>query len=38
MSLLRSIPRGVQALFRKERAYRELDAELRGFVEMAVTE
>jgi putative ABC transport system permease protein len=36
MSLLRSIARGVQALFRKERAYRELDAELRGFVEMAL--
>jgi hypothetical protein len=38
MSLLRSIARGVQALFRKERAYRESDAELRGSVEMAVTE
>jgi putative ABC transport system permease protein len=38
MSLLRAIARGVQALFRKERADRELDDELRRFVEMAVTE
>jgi hypothetical protein len=35
MSLLRSITGGLRSLFRKERVERELDEELRGFLEMA---
>src|SRR6266478_2418703 len=38
MSLLRSIAGGLRSLFRKERAERELDEELNGFLEMAAEE
>src|SRR5437762_13701854 len=38
MSLLRSIANGLRSLFRKERVERELDEELRGFLEMAAEE
>jgi hypothetical protein len=38
MSLLRSIARGVRALFRKEQVGRELDEELRTYQEMATEE
>jgi putative ABC transport system permease protein len=38
MSLLRSIARGVRALFRKEQVDRELDEELRTYQEMATEE
>src|ERR1700682_2977210 len=38
MSLLRSIAGGLRSLFRKERAERELDEELNGFLDMAAQE
>ena len=38
MSLLRSVARGFQALFRKEQVDRELDEELRTYQEMATEE
>src|SRR5882762_8579585 len=38
MSLLRSMAGGLRALFRKEHVSRELDEELRGFLEMAAEE
>ena len=38
MPLLRHIASGLRSLFRKERADRELDEELRGFMEMAAEE
>src|ERR1700747_1612144 len=38
MSLLRAITSGLRALFRRERAYRELDEELRGFLDMPADE
>jgi len=38
MSLLRNIASGLRSLFRKERAERELDEELSGFLEMAAEE
>src|SRR6266850_5891141 len=38
MSLLRAITSGLRALFRRERADRELDEELRGFLDMAADE
>src|SRR5882724_4348537 len=38
MPLLRSMAGGLRSLFRKERAERELDEELNGFLEMAAEE
>jgi macrolide transport system ATP-binding/permease protein len=38
MSLLRAITGGLGSLFRKEQVDRELDEELRGFLQMAVEE
>lgn len=38
MPLLRNIASGIRSLFQKERAERELDEELRGFMEMAAEE
>ena len=38
MSLLRNIARGLRSLFRKEQVDRELDEELRGYLEMAAEE
>jgi hypothetical protein len=38
MSLLRAITSGLGSLFRKEQGDRELDEELRGFLQMAVEE
>jgi hypothetical protein len=38
MSLLRAITSGLGSLFRKEQVDRELDEELRGFLQMAVEE
>ena len=38
MSLLRNIASGLLSLFRKERAEKELDEELAGFLDMAVEE
>jgi predicted permease len=38
MSLLRSLSVGFRSLFRKERVEKELDEELRGFLEMAAEE
>src|SRR6476660_5176393 len=38
MSLLRNIASGLRSLFRKERIERELDEELRSFLEMAAEE
>jgi putative ABC transport system permease protein len=38
MSLLRNIVSGLRSLFRKEQADRELDEELRGFLESAIEE
>jgi predicted permease len=38
MSLLRNIASGLRSLFRKERADREMDEELNGFLEMAAEE
>jgi hypothetical protein len=38
MSLLRRIASGLRALFRKEQADRELDEELRAYLEMAIEE
>lgn len=38
MSLLRSVARGLRALFRKEQVDRELDEELRAYQEMAAEE
>jgi putative ABC transport system permease protein len=38
MSLLRSLSDGLRSLFRKERVERELDEELRGFLDMAAEE
>jgi predicted permease len=38
MSLLRAITSGLRALFRRERVEKELDEELRGFLEMAAEE
>jgi putative ABC transport system permease protein len=38
MSLLRTVAGGLQSLFRKERVERELEEELRGFLEMAAEE
>jgi predicted permease len=38
MSLLRRIASGLRALFRKEQAHRELDEELRAYLEMAIEE
>jgi hypothetical protein len=38
MSLLRAITSGLVSLFRKEQVDRELDEELRGFLQMAVEE
>src|SRR6266404_5877457 len=38
MSLLRSLSEGFRSLFRKERVEKELDEELRGFLEMAAEE
>jgi hypothetical protein len=38
MSLLRSLSDGLRPLFRKERVERELDEELRGFLDMAAEE
>jgi macrolide transport system ATP-binding/permease protein len=38
MSLLRAIKSGLRGLFRKERVERELDEELRGFLDMAAEE
>ena len=35
MSLLRNVARGLRSLFRKEQVGRELDEELKGFLEMA---
>jgi len=36
--MLRNIADGLLSLFRKERVEKELDEELRGFLEMAVEE
>jgi macrolide transport system ATP-binding/permease protein len=38
MSLLRSLSEGFRSLFRKERVEKEMDEELRGFLEMAAEE
>jgi len=38
MALLRNMVSGLRSLFRKERAERELDEELRGYLEMAAVE
>jgi len=38
MSLLRNLSEGFRSLFRKERIDKELDEELRGFLEMAAEE
>src|SRR5437667_12038799 len=38
MSLLRNITSGLRSLFRKESVQRELDEELRGFLDMAAEE
>ena len=38
MSLFRNVARGLRSLFRKEQVSRELDEELKGFVEMAAEE
>src|SRR5579872_4083526 len=38
MPLLRNIASGIRSLFQKKRAERELDEELRGFMEMAAEE
>jgi hypothetical protein len=38
MSLLKSLSEGLRSLFRKERVDKELDEELRGFLEMAAEE
>jgi hypothetical protein len=38
MSLLRAVAEGFRSLFRKKQAERELDEELRGFLEMAAEE
>jgi hypothetical protein len=38
MSLLRSLFDGLRSLFRKERVERELDEDLRGFLDMAAEE
>jgi hypothetical protein len=38
MSLLRNIASGIRSLFQRKRAERELDEELRGFMEMATEE
>jgi hypothetical protein len=38
MSLLRSLSDGLRSLFRKEQVSRELDEELKGFLEMAAEE
>jgi len=38
MSLLRNITSGLRSLFRKESVERELDEELRGFLDMAAEE
>ena len=38
MSLLRNIASGLRSLFRKEQTDRELDEELRGFLESAIEE
>jgi hypothetical protein len=38
MPLLRNIAGGIRSLFQKKRAERELDEELRGFMEMAAEE
>ena len=35
MSLLRNLASGIRALFRKEQVDRELDEELRAYLEMA---
>src|SRR5215469_16396173 len=38
MFSLRNIVRGLEALFRRERVEREMDEELRSYVEMAIEE
>jgi hypothetical protein len=38
MSLLRSLSDGLRSLFRKEQVSRELDEELKGFLEIAAEE
>ena len=38
MSILRNIAGGLRSLFRKERAERELDEEVRGYLELAAAE